>query len=258
MSIITRGLIFATDFPKNPLEGDLAVIHNIIYVWTGIVWANTGQNGTQYPNGLSEQDVINLIALHAPASASGLTQNDVLNLIAANPSGFQWFTTAYSCVNDGPGVSGVKTRVYKSPLGEYWLWLGDNWKVVAGMATVQIGAPSQAITAGDFVQAVQIFAPRAGKAHIRGIGSCLNTTGALNSITGFIHRQPSGWTGTQVIENSIALGFSHINGQYTQVRPEATITINAGDAFYLHIHSNGAPMAASPTHASSLHIEYIN
>ena len=39
MSIIARGLIFATHFPRNPETGDVAVIHHIPYAWTGIAWA---------------------------------------------------------------------------------------------------------------------------------------------------------------------------------------------------------------------------
>jgi hypothetical protein len=37
-----------------------------------------------------------------------------------------------ACPNAGPGGAADKTKVHKSALGEYWFWLGDAWRVVAG------------------------------------------------------------------------------------------------------------------------------
>lgn len=36
-----------------------------------------------------------------------------------------------ACPNSGPAGAADKSKVHKSALGEYWVWLGDAWKVVA-------------------------------------------------------------------------------------------------------------------------------
>lgn len=41
------------------------------------------------------------------------------------------FGTTVACVNTGPTGSADKTKIHKSTLGEYWMWLGDAWMVVA-------------------------------------------------------------------------------------------------------------------------------
>jgi hypothetical protein len=37
-----------------------------------------------------------------------------------------------ACPNSGPISTANKTRLHKSALGEYWIWLGDAWRVISG------------------------------------------------------------------------------------------------------------------------------
>lgn len=37
-----------------------------------------------------------------------------------------------ACPNSGPDANANKSKVHKSAIGEYWLWLGDAWSVVWG------------------------------------------------------------------------------------------------------------------------------
>ncbi len=43
-----------------------------------------------------------------------------------------------ACANTGPDGVADKAKIHKSALGEYWMWLGDAWQVVAGLHGYQI------------------------------------------------------------------------------------------------------------------------
>ncbi len=55
-----------------------------------------------------------------------------LDAYMAALAGLLPYGTPPVCLKTGPIGTDDKTKIYKSALGEYWMWLGDAWRVVAG------------------------------------------------------------------------------------------------------------------------------
>ena len=56
-----------------------------------------------------------------------------------------------ACANSGPDGSANKAKIHESPLGEYWMWLGDAWGVVWGRygSYYNNGASGAAVASGQ-------------------------------------------------------------------------------------------------------------
>lgn len=61
-----------------------------------------------------------------------LTAGDIADSFAALLNTLQPSLGVVACINSGPGPSADKTRIHKSPFGEYWVWMGDVWRVLCG------------------------------------------------------------------------------------------------------------------------------
>lgn len=64
------------------------------------------------------------------------------------------------CPSTGPIGTDVKSKIFKSALGEYWMWLGDAWRVVAGRYKLA----DTAYTTANGNQTVTIFTYTAHRA----------------------------------------------------------------------------------------------
>lgn len=158
------------------------------------------------------------------------------------------------CPNTGPVVDANKTRIHKSALGEYWMWLGDAWKVVADPNAMQAGVASSAVAGGGSFGVVSLPAlPRNGRAYLRGLVSNLNGVAGANQMKAYINRVRAGVT-TPVIESMSECTVTNIN-QYMQARPLAFISVQAGDTYQLVAESSGARLA-SPDSDSGIYLEY--
>jgi len=60
-----------------------------------------------------------------------LTAGDIEGSFAAALNAFKPGLGLLSCTNFGPGSGADKSRVHGSPLGEYWVWMGDAWRVLS-------------------------------------------------------------------------------------------------------------------------------
>jgi hypothetical protein len=82
-----------------------------------------------------------------------LTAGDIEGSFAAALNAFQPGLGVVSCSNFGPVSGADKSRIHKSsPLGEYWAWLGDSWRVVsrhAGSFQTGTGVVLPAYTASE-------------------------------------------------------------------------------------------------------------
>lgn len=72
-----------------------------------------------------------------------------------------------ACPNSGPVAEAEKTKIHKSALGEYWMWLGDAWGVVWGRygSYYNNGAAGAAVASGSKVFN-SITAPRNGVVNV--------------------------------------------------------------------------------------------
>lgn len=61
-----------------------------------------------------------------------LTAGDIDASFAALLNTLQPALGVVACLNSGPAPAADKTRIHKSPFGEYWVWMGDAFRVLCG------------------------------------------------------------------------------------------------------------------------------
>lgn len=162
------------------------------------------------------------------------------------------------CPNTGPASPPTEANpfsIYKSDLGEYWMWLGDAWKVVAGLYYQNVFTASVSQVAGVTKAICSLTAPRNGLAQIRAILSTLNASAGSNQAESYITRTRSGSTVT--IADSLAEYTTVATNQYSQTRSLCTYSVQAGDVFTLIAFSTVA-MNPSPQNDSSIYLQYIS
>lgn len=71
------------------------------------------------------------------------------------------------CPSTGPIGTDVKAKIFKSALGEYWMWLGDAWRVVAGYYGVTVLSGTQTTFGGGVALHTQTV-PRSGYISVSG------------------------------------------------------------------------------------------
>lgn len=141
-----------------------------------------------------------------------------------------------------------------APYDEYWMWMGDAWKVVANRYTNAAYIASNAIAANTTTAVASLVAPRNGKAIVRGIFSALNSSGATIEALSHIRRVRSGVT--TLLEDSVGMNLTTAVNHYVHCRPYSLQNVVAGDTFYLLGLVNSA-VAAHPQNQNSIHLEYL-
>lgn len=165
------------------------------------------------------------------------------------------FGAPVACPNTGPVLATAdKLKIHKSPLGEYWMWLGDAWKLVSSGARLINAIASNALAAGVTTAIINVTAPRNGMAVLRGIVSAKNASGAHTELMGQIRRVRGGVT--SLVADSVSVGLTTIANQYAQARPYCVQDVQEGDVFYL-LGTASQPVNASTENASSIYMEYF-
>jgi hypothetical protein len=68
-----------------------------------------------------------------------------------------------ACANAGPSGAADKAKLNKSALGEYWMWLGDSWRVIAGQyQNVQVSSVGLDTNYNDMTAVTNFACHRAG------------------------------------------------------------------------------------------------
>lgn len=163
------------------------------------------------------------------------------------------YGTPLACPATGPDGAADKLQVYKSPLGEYWQWLGDAWRVTSGLYATSAGVSSSTLTANTPSNIVSVTSPRAGKAYLRAILSHANASNSFTILESFITRLRSGVTTT--VLDSFAVHTTGLGTQYSQTRPFSLIDAMAGDVYTL-VARPTQNMDASPLQGSGIFLEY--
>lgn len=142
-----------------------------------------------------------------------------------------------------------------APYNEYWMWMGDAWKVVANRYAMYVGVASTARTANVTSVICSLVVPRAGFVIARGILSQLNEINANTYVSAYIKHYRGG-AAVGILLNSLAKDVTTVGAQYSQVRPLATTEVLAGDQLSLEATAT-QNMFASPSSNSSIHVEYL-
>ena len=162
--------------------------------------------------------------------------------------------TAVSGPTEGPGTGADKTKIYQSSIGEYWMWLGNAWKVVHGHWRGVTSIASSSIPASTQLPIVSITAPRDGRAIVRGVFSALSAVSASAEIGAHI-RTTRGASNT-LHQDSIGHQITSAIGQTVACRPYTVIDVLKDDVLYL-LATTPQPLSANPTNSSSIFLEYV-
>ena len=141
-----------------------------------------------------------------------------------------------------------------APYNEYWMWMGDAWKVVANRYTTFQGVASSTLTATVAKNIATVTAHRDGSVYLRGILSALNNTNSFVTMSAYIQRTRASVTTT--ILDSFAEYMTTTGVQYSQARPFCRHDALVGDVYTL-VALASANMAASGGNNSSIHMEYL-
>lgn len=94
------------------------------------------------------------------------------------------FGAPVACPNAGPDLATAdKLKIHKSALGEYWMWLGDTWRVVAGLHYDMRYAGSSNRSEGLTTLWTWI-PPRSGHVHLN--INCNSSTSSPNDMLGAV------------------------------------------------------------------------
>lgn len=158
-----------------------------------------------------------------------------------------------ACSNTGPDGVADKAKIHKSALGEYWMWLGDAWQVVAGHFGER-AAVAVAFSAAGVYETVKTFtAARAGIVSLGFAAACITESGTAN----YIHARAL-HNGTNVVATD-AYGYSGTGsgGQTMQAAgSSARWVVAAGDVISVQYRLGGA-ITASGTPSIEWSIQYI-
>lgn len=137
-----------------------------------------------------------------------------------------------ACTNTGPDGVADKSKIHKSPLGEYWMWLGDAWKVVASLYGVSATGGSVAVpTAEVFVTAGIATMPRAGFIGVSGSFRFVQVSTASISLLAQINKN-----GVRAASD----GTPHSQNQVLHAAPSvARLQVGAGDVISLLAYKSG-------------------
>lgn len=141
-----------------------------------------------------------------------------------------------------------------APYNEYWMWMGDAWKVVANRYTTSVGTASSTLTANVLKNIVTVTAPRAGSAYLRAILSHANAANTLTVMSGYIRRTRAGVTTD--VQDTLTVHHTTLGTQYSQCRPFAPVTVETGDVYTL-VALATQNMDPTPTNASTIYLEYL-
>lgn len=141
-----------------------------------------------------------------------------------------------------------------APYNEYWMWMGDAWKVVANRYTAAAFVASAALPASTQTAICSLTTPRDGKAVVRGIFSALNSPAATTEALAHIRRVRGGVT--TLLAESVSEGVTTALNHYVYGRPYTVTDVLAGDTYYL-LGLVNAPVAAHPQNQNSIHLEYL-
>lgn len=141
-----------------------------------------------------------------------------------------------------------------APYNEYWMWMGDAWKVVANRYITSVGTASSTLTANVLKSIVSVTAPRAGSAYLRAILSHANAANTLTVMSGYIRRTRAGVTTD--VQDTLTVHHTTLGTQYSQCRPMAPVTVEAGDVYTL-VALATQNMDPTPTNASTIYLEYL-
>lgn len=141
-----------------------------------------------------------------------------------------------------------------APYNEYWMWMGDAWKVVANRYTTSVGTASSTLTANVLKSIVSVTAPRAGSAYLRAILSHANSVNTLTVMSGYIRRTRAGVTTD--VQDTLTVHHTTLGTQYSQCRPIAPVTVEVGDVYTL-VALATQNMDPTPTNASTIYLEYL-
>lgn len=141
-----------------------------------------------------------------------------------------------------------------APYNEYWMWTGDAWKVVANRYITSVGTASSTLTANVLKSIVSVTAPRAGSAYLRAILSHANAANTLTVMSGYIRRTRAGVTTD--VQDTLTVHHTTLGTQYSQCRPIAPVTVEAGDTYTL-VALATQNMDPTPTNASTIYLEYL-
>lgn len=163
------------------------------------------------------------------------------------------------CPVTGPAASPSGVSPYTmwqsiAPYNEYWMWMGDAWKVVANRYTASAFVASAALPASTQTAICSLSTPRDGKAVVRGIFSALNSPAATTEALAHIRRVRGGVT--TLLAESVSEGVTTSLNHYVHARPYTVTDVLAGDTYYL-LGLVNAPVAAHPQNQNSIHLEYL-
>ncbi|MDO8771915.1 MAG: hypothetical protein Q7K57_25020 [Burkholderiaceae bacterium] len=144
-----------------------------------------------------------------------------------------------ACPATGPIGTDNKAKIYKSALGEYWMWVGDVWRVIAGHLKL--------VTTGSFVNSVwgsrtvtcSLTMPRAGR-----VLAVADSNGTWSGSTATMFM--GGTVGRTGDVRAMSLSYVTSNGYESSTAGSALLDVAAGDVVFTDIgNSSSSPVTVS-------------
>lgn len=152
--------------------------------------------------------------------------------LAAVLAGLLPYGAPVVCPNAGPDGEADKSKVHRSALGEYWMWLGDAWRVVAGLYGYTVTGVGVAIPTTEVFVTVQLATmPRAGFVGVSGSFRFVQVSSVAISLLAQINKN-----GTRVVSD----GTPHSSNQLQHSAPSiARLSVAAGDVISFVAYKSG-------------------
>lgn len=223
-----------------------------------IRWGYTADELLAYLDGYIVSGVLNQYALDTDLDAY-LLKNQFDTYVFGK--GIRYSATV--CPNGGPSMAPMSIaaptlalpyNVYKSALGEVWMYLDNAWRVVSGDYRYAAYSGSVAIGASTVVNLLTATVPRNGKVHASGVISGLSNASGGNILIGQLvltrAAVPTSVADSLVNDTTLVLN------QYMQCRPAAPLDVQAGDIITLVGTGTGGSVI-SPANGNALYYQYI-
>lgn len=157
------------------------------------------------------------------------------------------------CPNTGPDGAADKALIHKSALGEYWMWLGDVWKVVAGHYVARL------------FQNESIVVPNNTTLTLSGLSHTVVRNGVIDAVAGINWTTGSGSKTIylNITLNGVAVGAGnnpHFNtpppGSWASFGAANGIVVAAGDVIRFGLMGSSVSTGTTTTTDSKINISY--
>lgn len=176
----------------------------------------------------------------------GYSNEELKDLIELLVPKYLPFQPPGNCLNTGPSEEDDKTRTYKSPLGELWMWLGDAWKVVAGLHGKSLIVANVNHPAASFIDVHSEICHRNGRIHLAA-HHFLAATGQTQASGAVILKNGGVVTG--------AVCATDFPGQANRSSPSIHINVVEGDLIKWQSYAGFGPVVTSEIRISFQYVD---